>query len=135
MCEGLGRARVLQLPPSLPHTRILLLHGDPYPSTHAPCAPPSPRALLQRVVPEAVRSLRQVMLDIVAKEGAAGLFKGALPSIFKAAPSAAVTFATYDFFLRCLTLSSQQQQQQQQREGASSAQPSGMSAAARRPLH
>ena len=118
---------MLQLPATrLSNSILVSLHTHDTHTHHHP-------RILQRVVPEAVRSLRQVMLDIVAKEGAAGLFKGALPSIFKAAPSAAVTFATYDFFLRCLTLSSQQQQQ---REGASSdAQPSGMSAAARRPLH
>lgn len=50
-----------------------------------------------------MRSLRQVVRDIAAKEGAAGLFKGALPSILKAAPSAAVTFVAYEFFLHWLT--------------------------------
>lgn len=39
---------------------------------------------------------------IAAKEGLGGFYKGALPSILKAAPSAAVTFACYDFFTKML---------------------------------
>ncbi|KAL4421633.1 hypothetical protein ABPG75_010924 [Micractinium tetrahymenae] len=57
----------------------------------------------QRVAADAVRSLRQVVHDIAVNEGAAGLFKGAMPSILKAAPSAAVTFVAYEFFLNWLT--------------------------------
>jgi len=52
---------------------------------------------------EAVRSLRQVVHDIAVREGVAGLFKGAMPSILKAAPSAAVTFMAYEFFLHWLS--------------------------------
>lgn len=70
-----------------------------------PAALPAP---LQRVAPEAVHTLRQVLHDIAMKEGAAGLFKGAMPSILKAAPSAAVTFAVYDMCMYWLTLRDRQ---------------------------
>lgn len=72
--------------------------------------PPSTLAVapLQRVAPEAVHTLRQVLHDIATKEGAAGLFKGAMPSILKAAPSAAVTFAVYDMCMYWLTLRDRQ---------------------------
>lgn len=33
------------------------------------------------------------------REGIKGFYKGSLPSIIKAAPSAAVTFATYEFVI------------------------------------
>ena len=39
-----------------------------------------------------MRSLWQVMSDIARNEGVPGLWKGAAPSLLKAAPSAAVTF-------------------------------------------
>ncbi len=62
------------------------------------------------MAPEAVRSLRQVVHDIAAKEGLQGLFKGAMPSLLKAAPSAAVTFAAYDFFMHWLPLALSRQE-------------------------
>ena len=80
------------------------------------------------MAPEAVRSLRQVVSDIAVKEGAAGLFKGALPSILKAAPSAAVTFAAYDFFLRYLVLTYPASK-------SAAAVPVGATEGARQPLH
>ncbi|CAM6026547.1 unnamed protein product [Sphagnum balticum] len=40
---------------------------------------------------------------ILAKEGWRGLYKGTLPSVVKAAPAAAVTFAVYDAVLNWLT--------------------------------
>lgn len=103
--------------------------------------PPTPVPLLlpaavQRVAPEAVQSLRQVVRDIASREGFAGLFKGAMPSILKAAPSAAVTFAAYEFFLTWLV-----QNQAQQREAAAAAGAgagaagSSSSSAPRRPMH
>lgn len=82
---------------------------------------------LQRVAPEAVRSLRQVVRDIAAQEGVAGLFKGALPSVLKAAPSAAVTFAVYDSCMYWLTL-------RQRQEAAAGGAP-GSAPPPRRPLH
>jgi solute carrier family 25 thiamine pyrophosphate transporter 19 len=83
------------------------------------------------VAPEAVQSLGQVVRDIAAKEGTAGLFKGALPSILKAAPSAAVTFAVYDFVMQWLT--HRDGQAQQAAAAADSQQPAR--AARRPPLH
>lgn len=56
----------------------------------------------QRVAESTANSLAACLKDIVAKEGIAGFYKGALPSIIKAAPSAAVTFACYDLFFRLL---------------------------------
>jgi solute carrier family 25 thiamine pyrophosphate transporter 19 len=40
---------------------------------------------------------------ILAKEGWRGLYKGTLPSVVKAAPAAAITFAVYDAVLNWLT--------------------------------
>ena len=48
-------------------------------------------------------TLPQVLRVIYAREGVRGLYKGAAPSVLKAAPSAAVTFAAYDVLLRALT--------------------------------
>jgi solute carrier family 25 (mitochondrial thiamine pyrophosphate transporter), member 19 len=56
----------------------------------------------QRVASSSVSSLAQCLQDIVAKEGLAGFYKGALPSVIKAAPSAAVTFACYEFIFKSL---------------------------------
>ncbi|KAK1390479.1 Mitochondrial thiamine pyrophosphate carrier [Heracleum sosnowskyi] len=39
---------------------------------------------------------------ILQKEGWAGLYKGIIPSVVKAAPAGAVTFLTYEFFLEWL---------------------------------
>ena len=92
--------------------------------------PPGAPCCLQRVTADAVHSLRQVLGDIVAKEGVAGLFKGAMPSIIKAAPSAAVTFAAYEFILNWLMA---------QHQAAAGSQPGAASgdkaSRPRRPLH
>eukprot|EP00887_Chlorella_sp_A99_P003958 scaffold11.g3958.t1 len=48
----------------------------------------------------ATRPLGWLLRDIAAREGLAGLYKGAGPSILKAAPSAAVTFVVYEFLIR-----------------------------------
>lgn len=50
-------------------------------------------------IPVNTRSLPAVLAAIWAAEGARGLYKGALPSIIKAAPSAAVTLSAYEVFL------------------------------------
>lgn len=46
----------------------------------------------------AAKPLFATLSAVAAKEGIAGLYKGALPSILKAAPQAAVTLAAYEFF-------------------------------------
>lgn len=46
----------------------------------------------------AAKPLFATLSAVAAKEGVAGLYKGALPSILKAAPQAAVTLAAYEFF-------------------------------------
>lgn len=46
----------------------------------------------------AAKPLFAMLSAVAAKEGIAGLYKGALPSILKAAPHAAVTLAAYEFF-------------------------------------
>ncbi|KXZ44653.1 hypothetical protein GPECTOR_64g147 [Gonium pectorale] len=50
----------------------------------------------------AMRSLAQSLGHIYRSEGVAGLWKGSVPSIIKAAPSAAITFAAYDAILAWL---------------------------------
>ena len=55
-----------------------------------------------RVSQEAVRSLPACLHQIWVREGVRGLFKGSFPSIIKAAPAAATTFATYEFIMRFL---------------------------------
>ncbi|KAG2436648.1 hypothetical protein HXX76_006176 [Chlamydomonas incerta] len=73
----------------------------------------------------AMRSLAQSLVDIYRTEGVLGLWKGSVPSIIKAAPSAAITFAAYDAVLAWLLVvagehtakqaaAAQAQQQQQQ---------------------
>lgn len=56
----------------------------------------------QRVAASTATSLAACIKEIAVNEGIAGFYKGALPSLLKAAPSAAVTFACYDFFFRLL---------------------------------
>jgi hypothetical protein len=56
----------------------------------------------RRIPEEACRSLPALIRDIYAHEGLRGLYKGALPSIIKAAPAAAVTFAAYEVILKML---------------------------------
>lgn len=52
-----------------------------------------------RISQDAVKSLRLCLQQIWQREGIHGFYKGSLPSIIKAAPSAAVTFATYEFVI------------------------------------
>ncbi|KAK9817908.1 hypothetical protein WJX72_004133 [[Myrmecia] bisecta] len=52
-----------------------------------------------RVPPSVVKSLPQCLRQIYTHEGVRGLYKGALPSIIKAAPMAAITFTTYEFLI------------------------------------
>ena len=96
--------------------------------THPLPRPPPPAP--QRVSPEAVHTLRQVLHDIAVREGPAGLFKGAMPSILKAAPSAAVTFAVYDMCMHWLTLRDRQAAAAAGGEPAAAAKP-----APRSPMH
>ncbi|GAB4822585.1 hypothetical protein N2152v2_009631 [Parachlorella kessleri] len=56
----------------------------------------------QRIPEEVCRSLPALIRDIYRREGLRGLYKGALPSIIKAAPAAAVTFAAYEVVLRAM---------------------------------
>ena len=51
---------------------------------------------------ELVKSPPGCLPNIYRTEGVRGLYKGALPSIMKSAPAAAVTFATYELCLRTL---------------------------------
>ena len=55
-----------------------------------------------RVRPESVKSLPACLAQMYSKEGVRGLYKGSLPSILKAAPSAAVTFTAYEIVLAAL---------------------------------
>lgn len=59
-----------------------------------------------RISQDAVKSLRLCLTRIWQQEGVRGFYKGSLPSIIKAAPSAAVTFATYEFVLRYIAATS-----------------------------
>ena len=56
-----------------------------------------------RVQAESVRSIPACMVAIWRREGLRGLYKGALPSVLKAAPSSAVTLTAYECFLGLLT--------------------------------
>lgn len=58
----------------------------------------------QRVPEEACRSLAQVVHGIWVNEGMAGLYKGVVPSLIKAAPAAAVTFAVYELVVRLVVV-------------------------------
>lgn len=55
-----------------------------------------------RVPQDIGRSLPACLSIIFRKEGIRGLYKGALPSIIKAAPAAAVTFSAYEAALKAL---------------------------------
>jgi solute carrier family 25 thiamine pyrophosphate transporter 19 len=50
-----------------------------------------------------VMPLFKCLAEIQAKEGLQGLWKGSVPSLIKAAPAAAVTFAAYEAFVRWMT--------------------------------
>eukprot|EP00891_Asterochloris_glomerata_P007435 jgi/Astpho2/7435/e_gw1.00114.101.1_t len=70
----------------------------------------------QRVGQETVKTLRTCLTQIYQREGIRGFYKGALPSLIKAAPSAAVTFATYEFVVAYLaTLMHEHSNQAQER--------------------
>lgn len=56
----------------------------------------------RRIPKSASTSLLRCMADIARNEGLIGFYKGALPSVLKAAPSAAITFACYDFIFTSL---------------------------------
>lgn len=49
------------------------------------------------------RSLAHCLAQIFRNEGLSGLWKGSLPSIVKAAPSAAITFTAYESIASWLT--------------------------------
>ena len=63
---------------------------------------PRSQAYGARVSQEAVRSLPACLHQIWVREGIRGLFKGSTPSVIKAAPAAATTFATYELIMRFL---------------------------------
>lgn len=50
-----------------------------------------------RVEPRAYKNMFDAVLRISQSEGYAGLYKGIIPSIVKAAPAGAVTFVSYEF--------------------------------------
>ena len=52
-----------------------------------------------RISQDVVKSLRLCLQQMWQREGIKGFYKGSLPSIIKAAPSAAITFATYEFVI------------------------------------
>eukprot|EP00879_Flechtneria_rotunda_P005929 GHRR01006235.1.p1 GENE.GHRR01006235.1~~GHRR01006235.1.p1 ORF type:complete len:350 (+),score=80.30 GHRR01006235.1:389-1438(+) len=67
-----------------------------------------------RVQPRlAVMPLFSCLADIHAKEGIAGLWKGSVPSIVKAAPSAAITFTAYEALIGMLLAWTGKLEQQQ----------------------
>ncbi|KAL2641582.1 hypothetical protein R1flu_009169 [Riccia fluitans] len=49
-----------------------------------------------RIQTKEYKSMRDAISRILAAEGLAGLYKGTLPSVVKAAPAAAITFVVYD---------------------------------------
>jgi Mitochondrial carrier protein len=55
------------------------------------------------IPPQFGQSLRRALLHIWQVEGLRGLYKGALPSVLKAAPQAAVTLTSYPFFVAFLS--------------------------------
>jgi solute carrier family 25 thiamine pyrophosphate transporter 19 len=70
-----------------------------------------------------VMPLMTCLGDIVQREGVAGLWKGSVPSIVKAAPAAAITFTAYEAIIALLlswqgASSSSKQRQQQLRQQA-----------------
>lgn len=55
-----------------------------------------------------VKPLLDCLGDIHSKEGLAGLWKGSVPSIVKAAPAAAITFTAYEVLIGLLLACTQQ---------------------------
>ncbi|KAL9250410.1 Mitochondrial thiamine diphosphate carrier 2-like protein [Drosera capensis] len=51
-----------------------------------------------RVEHQAYRNMFDALYQIAQSEGFAGLYKGIVPSVVKAAPAGAVTFVTYEYF-------------------------------------
>jgi len=58
-----------------------------------------------RIDASVTKSLGRCLYNIWKHEGLRGLYKGATPSILKAAPQAAVTFSVYELVLRKLQAS------------------------------
>lgn len=56
----------------------------------------------RRVPKDVTSSLIGCLREIARHEGIGGFYKGALPSVLKAAPAAAITLACYDFVFRAL---------------------------------
>lgn len=50
-----------------------------------------------RLEPRAYKNMYDGLRRILIKEGLAGLYKGIVPSIVKAAPAGAVTFVAYEY--------------------------------------
>jgi len=50
-----------------------------------------------RVEQGAYRNMQDALIRILRAEGWAGLYKGIVPSIVKAAPAGAVTFVAYEY--------------------------------------
>ncbi|XP_057806030.1 mitochondrial thiamine diphosphate carrier 2-like isoform X2 [Salvia miltiorrhiza] len=50
-----------------------------------------------RVEPRAYRNMHDAVVQILRAEGSAGLYKGIVPSVIKAAPATAVTFVAFEF--------------------------------------
>ena len=50
-----------------------------------------------RVEHRAYRNMYDAVIRIMEREGWAGLYKGIVPSVIKAAPAGAVTFVAYEF--------------------------------------
>lgn len=57
-----------------------------------------------RVEPRMYRNMIDALYKIGVKEGFRGLYKGVLPSVIKAAPSAAITFMMYELVIQWLYL-------------------------------
>ena len=55
-----------------------------------------------RVEVGSLTSLPACLASIYGREGIRGLYKGAVPSLIKAAPAAAITFSVYEAVLGCV---------------------------------
>ena len=64
------------------------------------------------------RPLLSCLAEIYAREGVAGLWKGSVPSMIKAAPAAAITFTAYEAIAAWLVAAAAAAQQQQQEQAA-----------------
>lgn len=96
LCYSLPRLKQLLCLVSDPRAVCDLCQvSDDYPVTDASLA----CRYGARISQDAVKSLRLCLQQMWRHEGIKGFYKGSLPSIIKAAPSAAVTFATYEFVI------------------------------------